>query len=171
MFCPNCGNKNSADQKFCRSCGLGLQKIAQSLGEQLPTRRDLSLQEQKERFEKLGVVALSIFGAGVLIPFLYGVFYKLMWTQGKFLAGLGLLALILVLGCGLLSVILFAKANEVKETSAKRPGSDPSQLKAEADTRELLEHSAPDTPSFSVADRTTELLFAGRESRTNEKES
>lgn len=158
MYCPNCGNQNSVDQKFCRSCGLGLQKVAQTLSEQLPTKLDESLQQKKERFEKLGVAALSIFGVGVAIPVLYGIFYKLMYTQGKVTAGLGLLALIIVLGCGLLSVILFAKANEVKETPAKPAPPDQPQLHAEPDTRELLEHSAPETPVFSVVDRTTELL-------------
>jgi hypothetical protein len=163
MYCPNCGNQNSADQKFCRSCGLGLQKVAQTLSEQLPTKLDVSLQQKKEKFEKLGVAALSIFGAGVLIPILYGIFYKMMWTQGKVIAGLGLLALIIVLGCGLLSVILFAKANELKETPANRPLPEQPELQPQADTRELLEHSAPETPVFSVVDRTTELLPQKRE--------
>lgn len=155
MFCPNCGNQNSADQKFCRSCGLGLQKVAQTLSEQLPTKLDLSLQQKKERLEKLGVAALSVFGVGVAIPVLYGIFYKMMYTQGKVIAGLGLLALIIVLGCGLLSVILFAKANEVKETPADRPL--PRDL-ASQNTAELLHESLPQTPAFSVAERTTELL-------------
>ena len=157
MYCPNCGNQNSVDQKFCRSCGLGLQKVAQTLSEQVPTKLDLSLQQKKERFEKLGVIALSIFGAGVAIPFLYGIFYKMMWTQGRITAGLGTLALVLVLASGLISVILFAKANEVKETPANRPPPGPAELHAQADTRELPEHS-PETPVFSVIDRTTELL-------------
>ncbi|MFY9619049.1 MAG: zinc-ribbon domain-containing protein [Pyrinomonadaceae bacterium] len=157
MYCPNCGKQNSADQKFCRSCGLGLQKVAQTLSEQLPTKLDLSLQQKKERFEKLGVAALSVFGAGVAIPILYGIFYKMMYTQGKVTAGLGLLALIIVLGCGLLSVILFAKANEVKELPANRPTPEPIDLKS-ADTRELPEYTAQQTPAFSVTDRTTELL-------------
>lgn len=168
MYCPNCGNQNSADQKFCRSCGLGLQKVAQTLSEQLPTKLDVSLQEKKERLEKLGVAALSVFGAGVAIPVLYGIFYKMMYTQGKFIAGLGLLALIIVLGCGLLSVILFAKANEVKETPAKGPLPDKPELHPQADTRELPEHSAPETPVFSVTDRTTELLRARKEGGARE---
>ena len=155
MYCPNCGNQNSADQKFCRSCGLGLQKVAQTLSEQLPTKLDVSLQQKKERLEKLGVAALSVFGVGVAIPVLYGIFYKMMYTQGKVIAGLGLLALIIVLGCGLLSVILFAKANEVKETPADRPL--PRDL-ANQNTAELLHESLPQTPTFSVAERTTELL-------------
>lgn len=157
MYCPNCGKQNSADQKFCRSCGLGLQKVAKTLSEQVPTKLDLSLQQKKERFEKLGVIALSIFGAGVAIPVLYGIFYKMMYTQGKVIAGLGLLALIIVLGCGLLSVILFAKANEVKEESAKRPSPEPKELNS-PDTRELPERAAQQPPAFSVVDRTTELL-------------
>src|SRR5688572_19799160 len=137
MYCPNCGNQNSADQKFCRSCGLGLQKVAQTLSEQLPTKLDVSLQQKKERFERLGVAALSIFGVGVLIPILYGIFYKLIYTQGKITAGLLTLAALIVMGCGLLSVILFAKANEVKETPADRPLPDPPELHPRADTREL----------------------------------
>lgn len=159
MYCPNCGNKNSADQKFCRSCGLGLQKIAQSLTEQLPTKVEKGLQQRKERFEKLGVAALSVFGAGVLIPVLYGIVYKLMWTQGKVAAGLGLLGLILILACGLLSVILFAKANEVAESAAKRPLAGTDELNESENTRELLPEAVPQQPAFSVAERTTELLL------------
>lgn len=158
MYCPNCGNQNSADQKFCRSCGLGLQKVVQTLSEQLPTKLDLSLQQKKERFEKLGVLALSIFGAGLAIPILYEILYTTMWTQGNIVKGLGMLAIVLVLACGLISAILFAKANEVKETPAKRPLPEQPELHPQADTRELPEHSAPETPVFSVVDRTTELL-------------
>ena len=117
MYCPNCGNKNSANQKFCRSCGLGLEKIVQSLSEQLPAKRDETLQERKEKLEKLGVAALSVFGAGVLSFILYGVFYKLMVTQGALLAVLGLLAVFIVLGCGILSAILFAKAGTERDIS------------------------------------------------------
>ena len=157
MYCPNCGNQNSAEQKFCRSCGLGLQKVTQTLSEQLPTRHDVSLQQKKERYEKLGVAALSIFGVGVAIPFLYGIFYKMMYTQGKVIAGLGMLALLLVLASGLLSVILFAKANEVKELPANRQPTGELDHPKE-NTRELLDEAPARQPVFSVTDRTTELL-------------
>ena len=36
MFCPHCGKENSIEQRFCRSCGLSLEKTAQSLAEQRP---------------------------------------------------------------------------------------------------------------------------------------
>lgn len=155
MYCPNCGNKNSVDQRFCRSCGLGLEKVSQSLTEQLPNASALSLQQQKEKFQRLGMVALSVFGSGVLIFILYGVFYKLMVSQGRVLAALGVLAVLIVLGCGIASVVLFAKANEVKEVPAPRV--DPAELSPERSTQELLSEAKP-TPLFSVTDRTTNLL-------------
>lgn len=155
MFCPNCGNKNSVDQRFCRSCGLGLEKVSQSLTEQLPNASALSLQQQKAKFERLGVAALSVFGLGVLSFILYGVFYKLMVSQGKVLAGLGVIAALIVIGCGLASVVLFAKANEVKEVPAARI--DPAELSPERSTQELLPEGKP-APLFSVTDRTTNLL-------------
>lgn len=34
MHCPNCGTEASLSQKFCRSCGLSLEKVPQLLGEQ-----------------------------------------------------------------------------------------------------------------------------------------
>lgn len=160
MFCPNCGNKNSVDQRFCRSCGLGLEKASQSLTEQLPNASALSLQQQKEKFQRLGMAALSVFGFGVGSFILYLVFYKLMLSQGKVLAALGVLAFLIVIGCGLASVILFAKANEVKEVPA--PRIDPAELSPGHSTQELLPGVKP-APMFSVADRTTNLLPAQNE--------
>ena len=82
MFCPNCGAKTSIQQKFCRGCGLGLDKIALSLSEQLPNSPDEHLMSQKERYERWGVAALSVFGLGVLGLILYGIIYKLMISEG-----------------------------------------------------------------------------------------
>jgi len=140
MYCPNCGNKNAEDQNFCRSCGLGLEKIAQSLTEQLPTVAVKSLQERKERLERLGVASLSVFGLGVFGFLLYNIFFKLLLTQGALVASLAVLGGIIFIGSGLVSVILFAKAKELKEAAGKR------QL------------DSPQQPAFSIADRTTNLL-------------
>ncbi len=146
MYCPNCGTKTSSDQKFCRGCGLGLEKIALSLNEQLPAKVDLSLQQQKERFEKLGVAALSVFGLGVLGVIIYGIIYKLMISGGSILTGLAALGFIIMVVCGLASVVLFAKANEAGEAATE---SGP--------TQELLTEGHFE-PVPSITDRTTELL-------------
>jgi hypothetical protein len=153
MYCPNCGNKNSEGQNFCRSCGLGLEKIAQSLSEQLPSVAVKSLQERTERLERLGVASLSVFGLSLLGFLLYNVFYKLTLTQGRFVAGLAVLAMAIFIGSGLVSVFLFAKAKELKEAAGKRqldPASEP------VATGKLLEPHHE--PTFSIADRTTNLL-------------
>jgi hypothetical protein len=156
MFCPNCGNPDSAGQKYCRTCGLSLAKSAQSIADQLPSKLDESIEQRSEKFEKLGVAALSVFGLGVLGFLLYGIVVKLMITQGLILTGLALLGTIIILGCGLLSVVLFAKANELKESVGKRKLESAAAVLPSADTGKLLEPAHH--PTFSVTDRTTELL-------------
>jgi hypothetical protein len=152
MYCPNCGTKTSRDQKFCRACGLGLEKIALSLNEQLPTKVDRTLQQQKELFEKLGVAALSVFGLGVLSFLVYAVGYKLMMTQGNLLGGLAIIGFIVMIACGLASVILFAKANEVGQGRKAQP-----DLSSGESTKELLTEGHFE-PVPTVTERTTELL-------------
>ena len=151
MYCPNCGNKNGDGQNFCRSCGLSLEKIAQSLSEQLPTVAVRRLQERKDKLERLGVTSLSIFGLGIFGFLLYNIFVRLLPTNGALIAILAVLAAIVFIGSGLASVILFAKAKELKEAAAKRQIELPTEP-----TGKLME--SREQPSFSVADRTTNLL-------------
>ena len=156
MYCPNCGTKTSADQNFCRACGLGLDKIALSLNEQRPARIDRSLLEQKERFEKLGVAALSVFGLGLLSFIVYSIGYKLMISKGDVLTGLAMIGFIIMVVCGLASVVLFAKAKEVGDEASKRkPQQDLST--ASGSTKELLTEGHFE-PVPTVTERTTELL-------------
>ena len=163
MYCPICSTKISLDQKYCRYCGLGLEKIAQSVSEQLPTKIEENLQERKNKLERLGVAALSVFGLGVLGFFLYMVGYKLMLSQGKILAALGVLGLLVILGSGLLSVILFAKAKDVQDASSKRPLQPVDEMpEAVAKTKLLHESRLEEIPS--VTERTTELLFTEKKS-------
>ena len=165
MYCPNCGTVTSSDQSYCRSCGLGLEKIAQSLVEQRPNEFEESLQQRKERIERWGVAALSVFGLGLLSVPVYHI--AKMMIEGRMLAGLGYLALLLVLCCGLLAVILFAKATEVGQAKSKGRAASPETLPTENTTAKL---SAPDQVDSlpSVTERTTELLFAEKEVRDRE---
>ena len=151
MYCPNCGNKNADDQNFCRSCGLSLEKIAESLSEQLPTVAVRSLQERKDKLERLGLTSLSIFGLGIVGFLLYNIFFKLLPTNGPLIATLAVLVAAIFIASGLASVILFAKAKELKEAAGKRP-IEPSG----EPTGKLLE--SREQPAFSIADRTTNLL-------------
>jgi zinc-ribbon domain len=164
MYCPNCGTKTSEDQNFCRACGLGLEKIVLSLSEQMPTRIDESLQARKERLEKLGVVLLSVFGLGILSFLLYGIGYKLLMSQGNIVGGLALIAVLIMLICGLGSVVLFAKAKEVGEEATKRPRQQNVPTGSES-TKELLSEGHLE-PVPTVTDRTTELLPVEKRERS-----
>lgn len=159
MYCPNCGAKTSTEQKFCRACGLGLEKIALSLTEQLPERSDENLIAQKERLERLGLAALSVFGAGILGLILYFLVYRMMFVQGKFWNGLALIGMMLMAACGLLSTILFAKAKEAEEAAGKRKLKKPDTAIPATPTKELLTEGNFE-PIPSVTDRTTDLLYA-----------
>lgn len=155
MYCPNCGTKTSAVQKFCRSCGLGLEKVAQSLAEQLPVQLDDSLQARKDKLERLGVLALSVFGLGILGLILYGIVYRVILIQGRTWEGIGLLSFIVILSSGLLAVYLFAEANEA---SAKRQIKQSKELPEDEMTKKLLPEAQAE-PVPSVTERTTERLF------------
>ena len=162
MYCPNCGTVTSVEQKFCRACGLGLEKIALSLGEQLPTRRDESLDARKERLEKLGVGALSVFALGLLGFLVYAVAQKLLTTEGSLLAVLAVIGLVVMFGCGVLSAILFAQAKELGEQANKR------QLQPDTNrssTQELLSEGTFEPVQPTVTERTTELLFVDKQSK------
>lgn len=71
MYCPNCGKENSAEQKFCRLCGLSLEQAVQSLAEQLPALElDKNLRVRQARVDRLITIvaggAISIVVGGVL---------------------------------------------------------------------------------------------------------
>jgi zinc-ribbon domain len=167
MYCPNCGNQTSTEQNFCRSCGLGLEKIAQSLAEQLPTQIDANQQKQKERIEKQGVIALSIFAAGIIGLLLYLVVYKVIFVQGRTLEGLGILAFLALISSGLVSVYLFAKANEVGQKNKTREISGSDEPLPSTRTAKLLREGYFE-PVPTVTERTTDLLTVEKNNRRSE---
>jgi zinc-ribbon domain len=167
MYCPNCGNQTSTEQNFCRSCGLGLEKIAQSLTEQLPTQIDANQQKQKERIEKQGVIALSIFAAGIIGLLLYLVVYKVIFVQGRTLEGLGILAFLALISSGLVSVYLFAKANEVGQKNKTREISGSDEPLPSTRTAKLLREGYFE-PVPTVTERTTDLLTVEKNNRRSE---
>jgi hypothetical protein len=163
MYCPNCGKETSVDLNFCRACGLGLEKIAQSLADQFPTTLDQNQQQLKEKFQRKGMIALSIFGLGILSMFLYGVVYKVMIVQGRVFEGAVLLLLMTLVSSGLFAVYQFAKANEIGEASKKRR-----EIGAnETPTSKLISEGYLE-PVPGVTERTTDLLLVERKASTKE---
>lgn len=153
MYCPNCGKTNSAEQKFCRSCGLSLDKVLQSLVEQLPPGQlDRNLQERQRKVELwltiAGGSAATIFVAGTF----WAVVYKIIIIKGEVVEGLGFLGfIILIVLCGLLALY-----RDSLLKSGKRQLSDPPPHPA--DTGKLLSEPRVE-PIPSITERTTELLM------------
>jgi hypothetical protein len=155
MYCPNCGKTNSAEQRFCRSCGLSLEKVVQSLSEQLSAADlDKNLLEQQRKLQRwITIIAgstISIVVGGVM----WGIIYEIMIVKGEVLVGSAFLAF-------LIGLVLFALLNIYKEslvkTSGKRRTTQP-RLTQEGEDAKLL----PETyfePISSATEHTTELLM------------
>ena len=159
MFCPHCGNKNSTQQKFCRSCGLSLEKTAQSLVEQIPAKIDQSLERRKEKLERFGFIALIGVGTVGVGALSYMIIFNMMLAQGKILGGLALLTIII---CGLFAAFFFNYANYLKETAVKNR-LQPSEKMPEYETPAKLLNDPYLEPIPSVTEGTTELLYVERE--------
>ena len=73
MHCPNCGTKASDSQKFCRSCGISLEKVHYLLTQELSTA-ELSHQKRLHRVERLrniiGGMAFATIAITLLVVFI-----------------------------------------------------------------------------------------------------
>jgi hypothetical protein len=146
MYCPNCGNQTWPEQHFCLSCGLELEKIT--------------------RISRQGVIASSVFGAGILGLLLYGVVYQLIITQGKVFEGFAILGFVALIASGLLGVYLFAKAEIVGKKSKSRQINGSEEVLPPTPTARILAEGHFD-PVPTVTEHTTELLVE-RDNRIKE---
>jgi hypothetical protein len=155
MFCPQCGKTNSAEGTFCRSCGLSLDKVKQSLAEQLPEAElDKHLQHRKTQVERILTVVLGSAFTVAVLGMLWALIYKMIIVKGEVLKGSFLLGLFVAAVTALLMVIY---RESLQESITRRRMSQLSLPERET-TAKLPEPSCE--PLGSVTERTTELLFA-----------
>jgi hypothetical protein len=174
VHCPNCGIKTAANQKYCRSCGFGLEKFSQLFLEQLPPpgsadraqEASNDLQEKQRKIERLRNVVVTVFITTLFaIGIGYGAIYRLMIVEGNFLVGGGLALILLFLITGFL---LSVWAEELKQAAANHK-QKPSNLMPEdlpaAETTSRLEIAAYREPMLSVAEKTTRSLVVSDRNR------
>jgi hypothetical protein len=154
MYCPNCGKTNSTEQRFCRSCGLGLEKIVATLSEQLSTAAPdqplLKRQRQLERWIKItGGSALSIPVGAVL----WGIIYEIILIKGEVLAGSLFLAFIIGL---ILFALLVIYRESLMQPANKRQTTQPN-LPQENRPEKLLPEPYLE-PLSGVTERTTQFI-------------
>ena len=158
MFCPNCGKENSTEQKFCRACGIGLEKIVESLAEQkLSSAQDDRSLRKRILLEAFGTVAFGGLAVVLVIAvgaIIYGIVTKLILTGSSVLFGILLTAFIVF---ALLSLIYVFLNESLKERQNKRKQSG-GELTKPKNTDRLLEEK-PFEPASSVVENSTELLL------------
>ena len=164
MYCPNCGQATSTEQKFCRSCGLSLEKAAQSLVEQLPAvELNTHLRERQRRVERL-LYTLGGSAAVILVVSLFWtIINEIIIGKGHVLGGLIFLAFIL--GFIVFALLMLYRESLLK-ASSKRLSAQPTLPEAEHTARLLSESHIE--PISSVTERTTELLVAEKKSEASE---
>jgi hypothetical protein len=161
MHCPNCGAKAPAGQKFCRACGLALERFAQLLAEPPPNGEDENVLRARLRLRQLEK-ALKIAGyasgsaLGILLAFL-GV---LTMIQSHIGGGVFLL----LFGLGIIAAMFFiGYESSLKKQASGRFPSLPTLAPAET-TNKLLPEDQPRI-STSVTEQTTARLGEKIESR------
>jgi len=158
MFCPNCSAKNSTTLKFCRSCGLNLEKSAASLFEQIPNTQNSSLIKQTQAVEKFGNFALG--GLGVVLltavsAIVYFIFSKMILTGTNVLFGILIIAFLIFAALSLVFVFLNESS---KEKKAKTNFLLNRELNGQIETGKLFEEKHVE-PAASVTENSTRLLF------------
>jgi uncharacterized membrane protein YvbJ len=168
MFCPNCGAKNSTDQKFCRACGMNLEKTAETLIEQFPTDESANLLKHTKLLEGFGNIAVGglatvlLVGISMLIFIIFKKFIDSGQTD-KIIFGVFLTSLI-IFSALTLAYVLFNKV--LTENKAKTNPVLNKEFEKQ-DTSKLLVDK-PFEPIPSITEKTTDLLFV--ENRTKKFE-
>jgi hypothetical protein len=153
MYCPNCGKTNSAGQKFCRSCGLQLEKVAQALAEQLAgSELEAGLDRRRRRLEKVIKVVGGATAAVVVGSVMWGIIYEMV-LSGEILVGAVFLAFIV----GLVAFALLMLYRESLLTASGKRRTALTALAQPGDTKRLPSGSQFE-PAPSVTEHTTELL-------------
>jgi uncharacterized membrane protein len=162
VYCPNCAQPTSTEQKFCRSCGLSLEKAAQSLVEQLPAAElNKDLRERQRRVERLLYILGGSAGVIFIVTLFWTVINEIISGEVPLLGGLIFLAFIL----GLVAfALLMLYRQSLLKASSKRPSTQPTLPEAEPTARLLPESYVEPIPT--VTERTTELLVAEKKKRS-----
>ena len=174
MFCPNCGTETEAGQKYCRACGLSVEKLAGLISEQLPagalavsTPDEVArLLRRKRGVERLlvgiGLTAGSVFVISLVVM----IVVKIIIAKGHLLQGGLLLAFILAAAAAL--ALVFYRETLAESLAARGVSPDAERKMPEGPATSMLLPESHFDPIPSVTDRTTELLAAERKRITKE---
>ena len=160
MFCPNCAKENSVEQKFCRACGLNLEKSAESLLLQLPDAQNAGLAKREMFLEKFGNFVFGGFLTVVLVAIgamIYTIFVKFVLSGTSVIFGIFMIVFVIFAALALGFVGYMEKIKEEKKSV--NPNLQ-KELAEKQNTAKLLEEKPfePIEPIGSIIENSTELL-------------
>src|SRR5262245_43487015 len=160
MFCPNCGTTVSREQKYCRNCGLALEKVVSAVSEQLPLAGPSSATSRHGKMTRAGQIMLALMITilfGSIIGF--GVIYEMIIKEGKILPGVFLL-LFFITGFSALALLVWpeivSRGSRIKPTSSE--------------TKRSLAAGAPSIVAPTITERTTDFLHTALEGRSRNED-
>jgi zinc-ribbon domain len=171
IYCPACGTRASAEQKFCRSCGMELHIISQSVAEHFGENADASESQDKriERWKIISVAALPILMLSVAYLFICVAMSKMFGLRFEAFGVDFILPLAFAVGVPLMFVGLLMKEYPQIIRGLFNHRSQPSTWPLAETTRKLLSET-PVESLESVTEQTTELLGkdAARDTRKDQ---
>src|SRR5262245_27515613 len=172
MFCPNCGNQAAADQKFCRSCGMNLQKVTPALIEHLAETGSDQLPLEPSEANRRSVRRNVLWGtATMFIGIAYGIVGKIMIHEDM-VTGAG--ALVAIIGMFWLVYTFLSAGFEPAASFGLAPAarnlSQPDGAPDAKTTGRLSPEMAPGIMP-SVTERTTDLLANASDQLVGRKRS
>ncbi len=162
MHCPNCGKPATADQQFCRACGMNLETVGKLVARH--TDSPAAVQKKSDRAEAEKAIVRSMFSWMMWGMLIVGIGVVMVVVNKSFPIGDWFRLLGSLLAIGGMAVMVGGVFN------ALRRGTLPSsrelnQLHESPDTNELPTSRLPaELPS--VTERTTQLI-AVEEAPTN----
>src|SRR5262245_5358275 len=154
MHCPNCGTEASARQKFCRACGLSLDRFAQLLAELLPDGEDENVARARRRLRQLEkAVKIAGWSAGSALGIVFVFLGVLAMIKSDIRGGI----VVLLFGVGLIATMLVM----IYQSSLNRQvsGGVPSQSSLpSAETTNKLLSEDQSRIAMSVTEQTTSRL-------------
>ena len=154
MYCPNCGQSNTFEQRFCRNCGLNLETVAETLSLQLNEGHIAPVDRRLELFGKVVFGGLGIIGLAAVAGMIYTVITGFI-LSGKGVAFGIIVSLLILFGALAVAWVVLNEGRKGKNTPRARNRPEP-ELK-DAETAKLL-HTGKTEPIPSIIDDTTDLL-------------
>jgi hypothetical protein len=151
MHCPNCGSEAPLEQKFCRSCGFDLGKVARLIAEQAPDENLDSASDPKEEPSKsFRQVWFPFFNVMFLLFLVYGLYWA-------FTAGVGVSASIVFIAF-LLGILAYGTFTEFGRKGAGGQKSPRQASSTNAPTTQKLQPPSDLEMNASVTEQTTANL-------------